>query len=114
MLQILFVTIPFFALIAAGYAAARAGALPLAAIPGLNAFVLYFALPCMLFRFGAGSPIAQLLDAGVVLVWGASALVVVAATVALARNAAHRLERCGLRRAGGRLSEHRLHGRAAA
>ena len=85
-LQILLVTIPFFALIAAGYAAARAGALPLAAIPGLNAFVLYFALPCMLFRFGAGTPIAQLLDAGVVLVWGASALIVVAATVALARR----------------------------
>ncbi len=60
--------------------------MPLAAIPGLNAFVLYFALPCMLFRFGAGSPIAQLLDAGVVLVWGASALIVVAATVALARR----------------------------
>ena len=85
-LQILFVTIPFFALIAAGYAAARTGALPFAAIPGLNAFVLYFALPCMLFRFGAGAPIAQLLDAGVALVWGASALIVVAATVALARR----------------------------
>ncbi|SDE77733.1 hypothetical protein SAMN05444679_13128 [Variovorax sp. CF079] len=85
-LQILFVTIPFFALIAAGYAAARTGALPLAAIPGLNAFVLYFALPCMLFRFGAAAPIAQLLDAGVALVWGASALIVVAATVALARR----------------------------
>jgi malonate transporter and related proteins len=85
-LQILLVTIPFFALIAAGYAAARSGALPLAAIPGLNAFVLYFALPCMLFRFGAGSPIEQLLDAGVALVWGASALIVVAATVALARR----------------------------
>jgi malonate transporter and related proteins len=26
--------------------------LPESAIPGLNAFVLYFALPCMLFRFG--------------------------------------------------------------
>ena len=85
-LQILLVTIPFFALIAAGYAAARSGALPLGAIPGLNAFVLYFALPCMLFRFGAGAPITQLLDVGVVLVWGFCALVVVFATVGLARR----------------------------
>ncbi|NDZ13005.1 transporter [Variovorax sp. WS11] len=86
MLHILAVTLPFFALIAAGYAAARSGALPLAAIPGLNAFVLYFALPCMLFRFGAGAPIAQLLDAGVALVWGTCALLVVGATVGLARR----------------------------
>jgi malonate transporter len=85
-LQILLVTIPFFALIAAGYAAARSGALPLAAIPGLNVFVLYFALPCLLFRFGAGAPIEQLLDAGVALVWGVSALIVVGLTVALSRN----------------------------
>ncbi|MDR6861187.1 AEC family transporter [Variovorax guangxiensis] len=86
MLHILAVTLPFFALIAAGYGAARSGALPLAAIPGLNAFVLYFALPCMLFRFGAGAPIAQLLDAGVALVWGTCALLVVGATVVLARR----------------------------
>jgi predicted permease len=85
-LQIISVTLPFFALIAAGYAAARSSALPLAAIPGLNAFVLYFALPCMLFRFGAGAPVAQLLDAGVALAWGFSALFVVAATVGLARR----------------------------
>lgn len=85
-LQIFLVTIPFFALIAAGYTAARAGALPLPAIPGLNVFVLYFALPCMLFRFGAGAPIGQLLDAGVALVWGAGALAVVGATVAFSRN----------------------------
>ncbi len=86
MLQIFLVTVPFFALIAAGYAAARTGALPLAAIPGLNVFVLYFALPCMLFRFGAGAPIGQLLDASVALVWGASALLVVGATVLASRN----------------------------
>ena len=68
MLQIFLVTVPFFALIAAGYAAARGGALPLAAIPGLTVFVLYFALPCMLFRFGAGAPIDQLLDGAVALI----------------------------------------------
>ncbi|RZL63063.1 MAG: AEC family transporter [Variovorax sp.] len=87
MLQIFFVTFPFFALIAAGYLAARARVLPLEAIPGLNTFVLYFALPCMLFRFGAGTPIAQLLDGSVALVWGVCALAVVAGVVGFTRNA---------------------------
>ncbi|MBS0454421.1 MAG: AEC family transporter [Proteobacteria bacterium] len=86
MLQIFLVTIPFFALVAAGYVAARVRVLPLEAIPGLNAFVLYFALPCMLYRFGANTPIAQLLDASVALVWGVCALVTVGAVVALSRN----------------------------
>jgi malonate transporter len=86
-LPVFLVTFPFFALIAAGYAAARARLLPLEAIPGLNTFVLYFALPCMLLRFGAGTPIAQLLDGSVALVWGASALAVVAGVVLLTRNA---------------------------
>ncbi|MBB1603132.1 AEC family transporter [Variovorax sp. UMC13] len=87
MLPIFLVTFPFFALIAAGYAAARLRVLPLEAIPGLNVFVLYFALPCMLYRFGAGTPIAQLLDGSVALVWGLCALAVVAATVWRTRGA---------------------------
>jgi malonate transporter len=86
-LPVFLVTFPFFALIAAGYAAARARILPLDAIPGLNAFVLYFALPCMLLRFGAGTPIGQLLDGSVALVWGACALAVVAGVVVFTRNA---------------------------
>ena len=63
-LDILLVTFPFFALVLCGYVAARRRMLPLEAIPGLNTFVLYFALPCMLYRFGATTPIAQLLDGG--------------------------------------------------
>ena len=85
-LQIFLVTIPFFALVAAGYVAARSRVLPLEAIPGLNAFVLFFALPCMLYRFGANTPIAQLLDGSVALVWGLCALLTVGAVVAFSRN----------------------------
>ncbi len=48
---------------------APAACFPQLAIPGLNTFVLYFALPCMLYRFGAGTPIAQLLDASLVAVY---------------------------------------------
>lgn len=83
MLQILLVTFPFFALVLAGYVAARRGILPLAAIPGLNGFVLYFALPCMLFRFGANTPIVQLLDWTVFGVYLLCALIMVAFAVAV-------------------------------
>ena len=83
MLAILSVTFPFFALVLCGYLAARRAMLPLAAIPGLNAFVLYFALPCLLFRFGAATPIAQLLDGGVAGVYLLGALLMVGLTVAV-------------------------------
>ena len=86
MLQIFAVTFPFFALIAAGYLAARRRILPIDAIPGLNVFVLYFALPCMLYRFGARTPIDKLLDGSVALVWGVGALLVVALTLWFTRR----------------------------
>ena len=83
MLAILLVTFPFFALVLCGYVAARRGLLPQAAIPGLNTFVLYFALPCMLYRFGSSTPIAQLLDVSLMAVYLACALVMVAFTIAV-------------------------------
>src|SRR6187431_2434999 len=60
--------------------------LPLGAIPGLNTFVLYFALPCMLYRFGAGTPIAQLLDAAAASVYLLCALATVIFVVWTSRN----------------------------
>ncbi len=87
MLDVLRVTFPFFALVLCGYAAARQKILPLEAIPGLNGFVLFFALPCMLFRFGASTPIAQLLDASVFLSYLLCALAMVSLTVATSLNA---------------------------
>lgn len=86
MLSVLLVTFPFFALVLCGYLAARRGILPQPAIPGLNAFVLYFALPCMLYRFGASTPIGQLLDPAVAGVYLLCALIMVAGTVALTRR----------------------------
>ncbi|WP_159915022.1 AEC family transporter [Pantoea sp. 18069] len=86
MLSVLLVTAPFFALVLCGFVATRRGILPLSAIGGLNSFVLYFALPCMLYRFGARTPIAQLLDPAVAGVYLASGLVMVGAVVALTRR----------------------------
>ena len=83
MLAILLVTFPFFALVLCGYIAARCGWLPQVAIPGLNTFVLYVALPCLLYRFGASTPIAQLLDGSLVAVYLTSALVMVGFTIAV-------------------------------
>ena len=84
-LSVLLVTFPFFALVLCGYLAARSGILPQPAIPGLNAFVLFFALPCMLFRFGSSTTIAQLLDPVVAGVYVLCALVMVGGTVAFTR-----------------------------
>jgi predicted permease len=86
MLDVLRVTFPFFALVLCGYWAARRQMLPFEAIPGLNGFVLFFALPCMLFQFGAKTPIAQLLDASAFFMYLFCALVMVAFVVAISLN----------------------------
>jgi predicted permease len=87
MLHILSISLPFFALVLCGFLAARRRVLPLEAVTGLNSFVLYFALPCMLYSFGADTPILQLLDPAVALVWALCALVLVAFAVSVSLNA---------------------------
>jgi malonate transporter and related proteins len=86
MQAILAVTVPFFALVLCGYLAGRARLLPEAAIPGLNIFVLYFALPCMLFRFGASLPVAQIINPVVIVITLIAATALVFATIALTRS----------------------------
>jgi malonate transporter len=86
MQAILAVTVPFFALVLGGYLAAQGRVLPESAIPGLNAFVLYFALPCLLFRFGAGTPVLQLLDPLVLAVYLPVAGLMIVFTLAATRR----------------------------
>ena len=86
MLNILWVTFPFFALVVCGFLAARRRLLPLDAIGGLNGFVLFFALPCMLYRFGSTTPIAELLDAAVFGVYLLCAMVMVAFALVMTLN----------------------------
>lgn len=81
MQAVFLVTIPFFALVLAGFWAAWRGILPLNAIAGLNTYVLFFALPCLLFRFGASTPIATLLDPITMGVYAACAMVIVIGTL---------------------------------
>ena len=77
------VTLPFFALVLCGFLGAKSRLLPEAAIPGLNAYVLFFALPCLLFRFGASMPFSQLIDPVLVGLYALVALLVVALTIGL-------------------------------
>ena len=81
MQAIVAVTLPFFALVLCGYVGARRAVLPEAAVPGLNAYVLYFALPCLLYRFGASVPLARLVDPALLGVYAASALLIIGFTV---------------------------------
>ena len=88
MVNILLVTFPFFALVLAGYIALYRGWLSVAAVPGLNGFVLYFAVPCMLYRFGASTPVADMLSPVIIGVYAASALVMVALTIVITKRGA--------------------------
>jgi predicted permease len=82
MQAILAVTVPFFALVLCGYLAAQRRFIPESAIPGLNGFVLFFALPCLLFRFGSSMPFAQLIDPALIGIYLASATLMVFFTIA--------------------------------
>jgi malonate transporter and related proteins len=92
MQAIFLVTFPFFALVLAGYIAVRRNMLPDSAIPGLNGFVLFFALPCMLYKFGASTPFAQLLNLPLMAVYALCAVIIVAFAIMVTRN-----QRIGLR-----------------
>lgn len=77
------VILPFFTVILLGYLAARSRLLPMESVPGLNTFVLYIALPAMLFQFGASTPVVQLLDPTTIGVWLVSALLLLGLAVAV-------------------------------
>jgi malonate transporter len=85
-------TLPFFGLVLAGYLAARMRWLPIEAVPGLNAFVLFFALPALLFRLGLQLPLAELLHPSLIGVYTLSAWVLIAFTLALSLGPGQRLK----------------------
>ncbi|HET9580112.1 MAG TPA: AEC family transporter [Usitatibacter sp.] len=80
------VTVPFFALILFGYVAARQRWVPTEAVPAFNGFLLFFAVPAMLFRFAAETPFAEIVNLRFFLAWGATGIVVVAIVRFIARR----------------------------
>ena len=86
---ILSVTLPFFALILLGYVAARRRWVPTEAVPAFNGFLLYFAVPAMLFRFTSNTPFDRLVDVAFFAAWGLTGVVVLLAVALIARRVFH-------------------------
>ena len=85
MLEIVGVTLPYFALILCGYVARWRGVMVEGSAKALNAFVLYFALPALLIRTIAGIPIEEVFRPGFFAAWGVvSALMFVGVFLAAA------------------------------
>jgi predicted permease len=84
-LSVFLVTFPFFALVLCGFVATWRGIFPLQAIAGVNAFVLYFALPCMLYKAGSSLPFAQLMNLPILLLYVLCQFLLVAGCVAASR-----------------------------
>jgi hypothetical protein len=76
MIDVLFQTLPFFAVIGLGYGAARAGAFPPEAGAWLTRFVFYFALPAMLLRFSTGLSLGEVVDWPLILAYLVASLAV--------------------------------------
>lgn len=60
--QVVLIALPFFIVVFLGYGARQFRVLEQASITGLNAYVLYFALPAMLLRTMAATPLDELLN----------------------------------------------------
>ena len=84
--MILSVTLPFFALILFGYIAAARRWVPTEAVPAFNGFLLYFAVPAMLFRFAANTPFREIANFSFFFAWGLAGAVVVVLVTWLARR----------------------------
>lgn len=85
MLAILSITFPFFALIAAGYLCVSLGWLAVDAVRALNSFVLYVALPCMLFKFSAGLDLETLWRQPFLPIYGLAGIALFAILLAVGR-----------------------------
>ena len=92
MQTILGVTVPFFALVLFGYVAARRCWVPVEAVPAFNGFLLFFAVPAMLFRFASNTPFADITNGRYFLAWSISGVIVlIVVTVACRRLLGQRL-----------------------
>lgn len=87
MASTLTILLPLFALIAVGYIARRRGVLDGNAGSALNAFVVWLALPALLFEVTATSSWTALWQPGFILAFGLPTLVVFALVLVLRRRA---------------------------
>jgi hypothetical protein len=73
-LEILAITLPIFLLIGAGFTAARFGLMSRDNLQGVGTFVMYLALPSLIIRALTDYPLAEVLNPGYLLAYGAGSL----------------------------------------
>lgn len=83
MFSVISIVAPVFALIASGYIARRIGVMGLAAVSELNRFVVYLALPALLFDVMAHAKAADLAQPGFIAAFGIACGVVFYGTVGI-------------------------------
>ncbi|MCJ2125487.1 AEC family transporter [Methylobacterium sp. J-077] len=91
MLSTLLVVLPIFALIFSGWLARRIGVLGAAATTELNRFVVFLALPALLFDVTAHAHWSAIWKPGFIATFGLSSLAVFALTVLIRRGQGHPL-----------------------
>jgi malonate transporter len=91
MVSTILVILPIFALIFAGFACRKLNVLGPRASPELNRFVVFLALPALLFDIMAHATRRELYQPGFVCVFGLGCLIVFGLTVALRRRGARHL-----------------------
>lgn len=85
MIDLLNLTLPFFAVIALGFFAGRRAWVPVEAVPAINTFVFFFAMPALVGGSLARQDIEALLDFRLLTGWLLAAVVLFAMGMAFAR-----------------------------
>lgn len=85
MTAILNITAPIFLIIFVGYVTVRYGLIPQSALPGMSRFVLYLALPALIFSKLSMMPISELLDLQYIISYSVGCLGVIIAAILVNR-----------------------------
>lgn len=80
------ITVPFFSIIFFGYLAARMRWVPPEAVPAFNGFLLYFAVPAMLFRLVSEMTVADFVQSGYLAAYSVTGILTLLVIVAAARS----------------------------
>jgi len=96
MLSTLSVVLPIFIVIGLGYGARRLALLGPGAVTELNRFVVYLALPTLLFDVTAHAPMAEIAHPGFVASFGLSCAIIFGGTLAIRRRQGRPLADAGL------------------
>ncbi|MFC6673366.1 AEC family transporter [Marinobacterium aestuariivivens] len=86
MLEIMATTAPIFMLIALGFAAVKTTLMPQDAIPGLGRFVLYFAMPALIFSTLGTMEFSEVIDPAYMLIYGGGSVLALALGILVSKT----------------------------